>query len=48
MLQEETLFVVVLVLAHDFESMVSWPWPEKLIFLFLGHGFPGPSLQLVH
>ena len=42
------LFFVVLVLAHDFESMVSWPWPAKQFFLFLGHGSPGPSLQLVH
>ena len=39
MLQEETFFVV-LVLAHDFESMVSWPWPAKLFF-----SFPGPWLS---
>ena len=39
---------LVLVRAHDFESMVSWPWPAKLFFLFLGHGCLGPSLQVVH
>ena len=44
----KTCSFLVLVRAHDFESMVSWPWPAKLFFLFLGHGCLGPSLQVVH